>query len=320
MRGRLYIIGVGITLWLANGACAEDWPQRPVKVVAPVGPGGYTDTIARLTTDRLSREFGVRFIVENRAGGGGALGTEYVIHSLPDGYTLWFGGGAQFSIAPLIKKLPYDPIKSLTPISLFSINGLGLVVSPDLPVRNLAEFIAYVKARPGKLNYAVSGIGQSTHLAAALWAAREKLDMVMVPYPSVPTAALGLMSGEVQMYFGNMIDLIANVQADKMRLLAVSAEKRLRQFPDVPAISEQLPNFVFTSWVGYFAPVGTPAPVVDKLSTSLSAMCREQDVMKLLYDRGMECVGSSPAELAAAIQADLPIARAAVEAAGLSAQ
>jgi tripartite-type tricarboxylate transporter receptor subunit TctC len=318
VRCYLSMLGFCLSLGLAGESLAQDWPNRTVKVVAPVGPGGYTDIMARLTTDRLSRIFGVPFIVENRAGGGGVIGTEYAARSRPDGYTLWFGGGAQFSSAPLIKKLPYDPVAALTPISMVGMNGLGLVISPTLPADSLAEFIAYAKVRPGKVNYAISGTGQSSHLAAALWASRERLDMVMVPYQSVPGAMLGVMSGEVQMYFGNMIDLVEQVRSQKVKLLAVSGEKRLAQFPNTPTVAEQLRDFVFTSWVGYFAPTNTPASIVEKLAKALSEICGEKEITQLVGGMGADCVGSSPSDLAAAIQADLPIAKAAVEAAALA--
>jgi tripartite-type tricarboxylate transporter receptor subunit TctC len=319
MRRRPYALGLCLSLWLVSETFAQDWPDRAVKVIAPVGPGGYTDVMARLTAERLARTFGVPFVVENRGGGGGVIGTEYAVRARPDGYTLWFGGGAQFSSAPLVKKLPYDPITGLTPISMVTINGLGLAISPKLPANDIAEFVAYAKSRPGEVNYGTSGTGQSSHLAAALWMSREKLDLVMVPYPTVPAVMVGLMTGDVQMYFGNMIDVVEQARARKVKLLAVTGAKRLAQFPDTPTLSEQLPNFVFTSWVGYFAPAGAPRHVIDKLSKALSDVCRQNDVAELVADMGAECVGSTPADLAATIQADLPIAKAAVEAAGLAA-
>lgn len=315
---KLNVAVVCLSLCLAGEVCAQDWPNRPVKVVAPVGPGGYSDIMARVTTDRLARTFGKPFIVENRAGAGGLIGTEYVTRSSPDGYTLWFGGGAQFTSAPLIKKLPYDPVAGLAPISMFVMNGLGLVVPPTLPVKSLTEFVTYAKARPGKINCGISGTGQSTHLAAALWASKEKLDLVMVPYPSVPAAMLGVMSGEVQMYLGNMVDLVEQVRSKKVRLLAVSSSKRLALFPDTPTFVEELGSFTFASWVGYFAPTGTPVGIIDRLSKAVSDVCREKEVVDLITGMGAECIGSSPGDLAASIQADLPFAKAAVDAAGVS--
>jgi tripartite-type tricarboxylate transporter receptor subunit TctC len=317
---KLNVVAVCLSVCLAGAAGAQDWPDRAVKVVAPVGPGGYTDIMARVTTDRLARTFGKPFVVENRAGAGGLIGTDYVIRSSPDGYTLWFGGGAQFTSAPLIKKLPYDPVADLAPISMFVMNGLGLVVTPTLPVKSLTELVAYAKARPGKINYGISGTGQSTHLAAALFASKQKLNLVTVPYPTVPAAMLAVMSGEVQMYFGNMVDLVEHVRSKKVRLLAVSSSKRLALFPDTPTVAEELGDFTFTSWVGYFAPAGTPAGIIEKLSKAVSDVCREKEVIDLIAGMGAECIGSSPGELAAAIKADLPVAKAAVSAAGLSAK
>lgn len=300
-----------------TAAVAQDWPNRPVKIVAPVGPGGVTDTIARLTADRLSKVLGAPFIVENKGGGGGAIGTQYAVRSEPDGYTVYLGGGAQFLSAPLIKKLPYDPLVDLVPVGMVTINSLGLIVSNTLPVNSLSEFLAYVKSNPDKINYGHSGVGQSTHLAAAMLAARESLRMLVVPYKAVPPAIVGLLGGEVQMYFGNISDIIELVRTKKVKLLAISADRRMAEFPDTPTISEAVPNFVFTSWIGYFAPAGTPQPIVEKLSKALAEICRDEEFVARLRNLGIDSVGSTPQELAAAIRNDLPVSRAAVEAAGL---
>ena len=302
----------------ASVTFAQEWPNRPIRVIAPVGPGGYSDLVARLTADRLSKVLGVPFVVENRPGGGGAVGTDYVIHAQPDGYTLWFGGGAQFTSAPLIKKLEYDPLTGLTPVSMVSINGLGLVVPTSLPVNTLGDFFDYVKRRPGKVNYGVSGVGQSSHLAAALLASEAKLTMTMLPYQSVPNVILALMTGDAQMYFGNMVDVIDPVRTQKVKLLGVSSEKRSPIFSDVPTISETIPNFTFTSWVGYFAPAGTPPQIVKSLSSAVSEICQQKDVADTIAQMGMTAVCSTPDYVAAAIQTDLLTAKSAVEAAGLS--
>jgi tripartite-type tricarboxylate transporter receptor subunit TctC len=318
MRAFIYLALLGSVIVPGSApATAQDWPTRTVKVVAPVGPGGVTDTLARLTADRLAKMFGKPFVVENRAGGGGAIGTEYAARAPNDGYSFYFGGGAQFIITPLIKKLTYDPIKDLTPISMVSLNGMGLVVAPDLPVHSLAEFIAYVKSNPGKVNFGVSGIGQSSHLAPAVMAAREKLDMVMVPYQTVPQAMVGLLSGVIHMYFGNISDVIEFVRTNKVRLLGISTERRTAQFPDTPTISETIPNFVFTSWIGYFAPTGTPRSIIDQVSRAVAEICHDQEIVKLLKNMGIDSIGNTPDEFTAVIQHDMPIARSAVEAAGL---
>jgi tripartite-type tricarboxylate transporter receptor subunit TctC len=303
---------------LSGGAAmAQDWPTRPVKVVVPNGPGGVSDTLARLTSERLAKMFGQPFIIENKGGAGGIIGTEYAARSSNDGYTLYFGGGAQFTVNPLIKKLSFDPLKDLTPISMVSINGMGLVVHPDLPVRSVREFIDYVKANPGKVNYGVAGIGQSSHLAPAAFAAREGLDMVVVPYQSTPPALMGLLSGTVQVFFGNISDLMELIQSGRGRLLAISTEKRVPRFPDIPTVAETVPGFVMTGWIGYFAPAGTPRPIIDQLSRALVAICREHELVKTMANVGIDVVGNTPEEFTASIRADLPIVRSAVEAAGL---
>jgi tripartite-type tricarboxylate transporter receptor subunit TctC len=309
-----------VTIGLASGrgpASAEDWPSRPVKIVVPYGPGGIADTLARLTADRLAKSFGQPFIIENKGGAGGTIGTEFAARSPNDGYTLYFAGGAQFTVNPLIKKLSYDPIKDLTPISMVSINGMALVVHPDLPVHSVREFIDYVKAHPGKINYAVGGLGQSSHLTPAAFAARTGLDMVAVPYQSTPPALVGLIAGTVQVFFGNVSDVMELVRSGKGRWLAISTAQRMSRFPDVPTIAETVPGFVMTGWIGYFAPAGTPPSIINQLSNALAAICREPDIVNTMAPLGVDTAGTSPEEFAAAIRADLPMVRSAVDAAGL---
>jgi tripartite-type tricarboxylate transporter receptor subunit TctC len=301
----------------ASVALAQDWPTRPVKVVVPYGPGGIADVFARITADRLTKVLGQPFVVESRGGAGGAIGTEYVVRSPPDGYTLYFAGGGQFSVVPLMQKLSYDPLKDLAPISMVTRNGMAFAVNNDLPVRSLPEFIAYARANPGKINYGATGLGSSSHLAPAAFAARERLDMVVVPYTATPPSIVALINGTVQLFFGNVSDILGSAQGGKARLLAFSTAQRLPQFPDIPTVAETVPNFVMTGWNGYFAPAGTSRAIIDRLSQAVAAVCRDPEVVKLMAELSVDPVGSTPDELAAAIAADLPIYRAAVEAAGL---
>jgi tripartite-type tricarboxylate transporter receptor subunit TctC len=301
----------------ATTSAAQDWPTRFVKVVVPYGPGGISDVLARITAERLSTKFGQQFIIETHPGANGALGTEYAVRSAPDGYTLYFGGGAQLSVVPLMQKLSYDPRKDLTPISMVASNGMALTVNRDLPVHSVAEFIDYARANPGKINYGSVGRGSSSDLTPAAFAAREGLNLVGVPYTGAPPAILALINGTIQMFFGNVSDIIGSVGSGKVRLLAVSTAKRLPQFPDVPTVSETVPGFVMTAWNAYFAPAGTPGATIDRISRTLGTICREPEVIKLMSDLGVDAVGSTPEALAGAIRADLPIYRAAVEAAGL---
>ena len=314
----MFALACGLALCVrASAAVAQDWPARPVKVIVPYGPGGISDVLARLTAERMTKIFGHPFVIENRGGAGGVIGTEYAARSPNDGYTLYLAGGAQLTVNPLIKKLSYDPLKELTPISMVSINGMALTVHPDLPVRSVRELIAHVRANPGKINYASAGLGQSSHLTPAAFAAREGLDMVVVPYQSTPAALVGLASGSVQLFFGNLSDVLELVQGGKARMLAISTEKRMAQFPDVPTVTETVPGFVMTGWIGYFAPTGTPRQIIDRVAKAIIAICREPEVMKIMISAGIDPVGDTPEEFEAAIAADLPIVHSAVEAAGL---
>lgn len=301
----------------ASAAQAQDWPSRPVKVVVPYGPGGISDVLARMTADRLTKIFGQPFMIDNRGGAGGTIGTEYAARSPHDGYTLYLAGGAQLTVNPLVKNLPYDPLKELTPISMISINGMALTVHPGLPVRSVREFIEYVRANPGKINYASAGLGQHSHLTAAAFAAREGLNMIVVPYQSTPAALVGLVSGQAQVFFGNVSDVLELAQSGKVRMLAFSTEKRSAQFTDIPTVAETVPGFVMTGWIGYFAPTGTPGSIVERLAQSIIAICREPELVRTMANVGIEPVGNTPEEFAAAIEIDLPIMRSAVEAAGL---
>jgi tripartite-type tricarboxylate transporter receptor subunit TctC len=239
----LALVGLGL-----SRAAAQDWPTHPVKIVVPYGPGGVSDVLARLTADRLSTILGQRFIVETRPGASGAIGTEYVVRSPADGYTLYHAGGAEFSVVPLMQKLSYDPLKDLTPVGMTAINGMAFAVNRDLPVHTLREFIDYARANPGKINYGSVGRGSSSDLAPAAFAAREGLNIVGVPYTATPPSILALISGSIQVFFGNVSDIVGTVRSGEVRLLAVSTAKRLPQFPDVPTVAETVPGFVMTGW------------------------------------------------------------------------
>ncbi len=301
----------------AGLAQGQEWPTRFVKVIVPYGPGGISDVLARITTDRLSAAFGQQFIVETHPGANGAIGTEIAVRAPADGYTLYEGGGAQLSVVPLMQKLSYDPVKELAPISMLASNGMAFAITRDLPAHSLREFIDYARANPGKINYGSVGRGSSSDLTPAAFAAREGLNLVDVPYTAAPPAILALINGTIQLFFGNISDIIGPVASGQVRLLAVSTAKRLPQFPDVPTVSETVPGFVMTAWNAYFAPAGTPRAIIDRLARALAAICRDPEVVRRMADLGLDAVGSTPEELADAIRTDLPIYRAAVEAAGL---
>jgi tripartite-type tricarboxylate transporter receptor subunit TctC len=302
----------------ANAApSAQDWPNRPVKVIVPYGPGGVTDVIVRIYADRLAKAYGQSFVIENRAGAGGAIGTEYAARSAPDGYTIYCAGGAPLTIVPQTQKLSFDPAADLTPIGMITVNGMALTVHPALPVHSLSEFISYVRARPGQINYAAGGIGTLSHLTSALFAARERLDMVTVPYQSMPPTVAALLSGTVQMFFGNISDVIEPIRTGKVRLLALSTQNRAAEFPDVPTAAETIPGFVVAGWHGCFAPAGTPQKIMDHLSRTLAEVSRDPTVVKTLGNLGIDTVSSTAEDLGHAVRADTALFKTALEAAGL---
>jgi tripartite-type tricarboxylate transporter receptor subunit TctC len=313
----LFLAVLAILTLPAPRAAAQTWPARTVKIVVPYGPGGISDVVARITADRLGALLDQRFIVETHPGASGAIGTEYVVRSPADGYTLYHAGGAEFSVVPLMQKLNYDPVKDLAPISMTAVNGMAFAVNRDLPVHSLAEFIAYARANPGKINYSSVGRGSSSDLSPAAFAAREGLKLVGVPYTAAPPAILALVTGTIQLFFGNVSDIVSSVRSGEVRLLAVSTPKRMPQFPDVPTVSETVPGFVIVAWNGYFAPTVTPHPIIERLSKALAVICAEPDVKQKMANLSLDATSSTPEGLAAAIQADLPVYRQAAQAAGI---
>jgi tripartite-type tricarboxylate transporter receptor subunit TctC len=311
-----FLVGAPLALWTVPSR-AQDWPNRTVKVVVPYGPGGVTDVIARLYVDRLSKAYSHAFVIENRGGAGGAIGTEYAARSANDGYTIYCAGGAPLTILPQMQKLSFDPVRDLAPVAMITVNSMALTVHPDLPVHSLAEFVAYVKAHPGEINYSIGGVGTMSHLSPALLSARYGLNMVAVPYQSMPPAITALMSGTVQMFFGNISDIIEPIRTGKVRLLAVSTEKRSPEFPDVPTIAESIPGFVLIGWNAFFAPVGTPRPIVDSLSNTLIKISHDAEIMKTLANIGIDTINGSAEDLANAIQADISLYKTALDATDL---
>lgn len=298
---------------------AADWPTRPVRVVVPYGAGGIATLLARLTIDPLSKSFGQPFVIENRPGGGGVLGVETVAHAANDGYTLLVAGGSQISVVPLMQKLNYDPIKDLVPISIIASNGMALAVNKDLPIHSVRELIDYAKAYPGKLNYATGGVGTSSHLVPAAFAARAGIELVAVHYQSTPQSVLDVISGTAQIFFGNISDIVS-AAGGGVRIIALSNAKRLAQFPDVPTVAETIPGFVMTAWNGYFAPSGTAQSTIDRVATAIAGICRDPDVVDKLEKLSLEPVCNSPAEVAETIRQELPVYAAAAQAAGLVAK
>ena len=296
---------------------AQDWPQRPVKIVVPYAPGGNTDAIARITAERLTTALGQQVVVENRAGAGGATAADFVARSLPDGYTLFVAALSQFGPVPLTQKVNYDPLKDFTPIANIGANGFVIAVNPQLPVKDLKEFVDYIKARPGKLNYGSGGTGSLTHLAALLFLNRAGLDMVHVPYKGGAPALADTLSGQVQMYAGSPSELLQHAAAGKIKLLGITSDKRNAQLPTVPAIVELYPGFKAMTWNGLLAPANLPAAITTRLAAEMQKLMKDAAFLDRLAKLGLDPVPTTPASFAADIRNEYAMWRDLIKATGV---
>jgi tripartite-type tricarboxylate transporter receptor subunit TctC len=304
----------------AAPAHADSWPQHPVKVIVPFAPGGNADTIGRLTAQVLATTIGEQFVVENRAGAAGAIGAETVAKAAPDGYMLCVCSLSQMAPVPLTHKVAYDPLKDFVPIAEIGANGFVITVSPAVPTPSLREFIDYVKARPGHLNYASGGNGTLTQLSAVLFLKQAGLTMTHVPYKGGSQTITETMADHVQMYSASPSEVIPFVGTGKLRLLGISSDKRIPQLPDVPAIAELYPGFHAVTWNGLFAPAGTPAPIVDKLAAALAKAMQDPGFTGRLQTLGIEPTASTPASFAKTLAADYALWRKVIEDAGITAE
>ena len=296
-----------------------DWPARPVTVVVPFAAGGNTDTMARLGAQRLAAKFGQAFVVENRPGAGGALATGHVAAAAPDGYTILFAASSMLLLTPLVQKINFDPDKQLMPVTNVGTGTQMIAIKRSLPATNLSEFLAYARANPGKLSFVVAGTGNISHLAPVLLFAKAGVNLVMVPARGGPQAVSDLLSGQVDLYFGNSSELLPHINSDKVRLIAVGTAQRIPVAPDIPAVAETFPGFVFQSWNGFVVPAGTPQPVVDAIRTEIIALAKSPEVSERLTKLGIVPGGLSKDEVAAAFARDRAIFGEAVKAAGMSA-
>lgn len=304
---------------LVRPARAEGWPDRSIKVIMPFAPGGNSDGMARVIGQSLGEKLGQQFVIENRPGGMGAIAAEAVAHAPTDGYTLFWAALPQIAIFPAMMKVAYDPLKDFAPISDIGTNPFVLVVHPSLPVKTLKEFVDYVTSQPEELSYADGGTGTLSHLSMVLLLDRAKLHMVAVPYKGGGPALADTIAGHLKIYFGNLSEVIPQVQAGTLRAIAVSSEKRTAQLPDVPTVSESgYPGFNTITWNGLMAPAGTPPAIIDKLAKEVAIVVKDSAVVAHLKGYGVEPLGDTPQQFAATIAADIPLWASAVKLAGLA--
>jgi len=297
-----------------------DWPQRPVRVIVPFAAGGNIDVIARLTCQRMGEVFGQSFVVENRVGGNGTIAAEAVARAPPDGYTLFWGGPAVISIFPAITKAAYDPVKDFKPISVIGVNPQVLVVNAKLPIENVAAFTAYVKREPQRLPYAGGGgQGSLSNLLMALFLKRAGLEMTSVSYRGTAPAMTDLVAGHIPTMFVPLSEALPQAQAGNIRMLGVSSAKRATQAPEVPTIAESgFPGFHGESWNGVLAPAATPDGIVNRIAAEFARAAKEPKFAERLDREGVDPLGSSPAETAKFIAADMALWAEAVKIAGVS--
>ena len=276
---------------------AQDYPSRPVKVIVPFSPGGAVDGPMRMIAEQLSKRLGQQVVIENKPGAGATIGSEIVARATPDGYTLLLASQTNAISATLYTKLAYDPIEDFAPISLLGREPGVLVVNPALPVKTFAEFIAYVKERPGQVDYASSGNGSGQHLFAALLASSTGLKMNHIPYKGSGQATTDLLGGQVMVSIPGTAGMVGHIKAGKLRALAVTGSKRSPQLPDVPTVMESgVAGYEAYVWMGLLAPRGTPQPIIDKLYRELMPVMASPEVKTYMATAGIEIVGSTPAE------------------------
>jgi tripartite-type tricarboxylate transporter receptor subunit TctC len=300
---------------VAPGALAQDWPARPVRIVAPFAPGGSADTLGRLVAEKLTVRLGQNFVVENRPGAGGVIGSEAVAKAAPDGYTLVVSGIASHVIAPAMNPAPFDPLKSFTHIALFGGPPVVLVVNPALEARNVDEFIGLSKTRPGGLSYGSPGTGTQGHLTAELLKAQTGANLIHVPYKGAALAMSDLLGGHIPAVSSTLSTAATQIKAGRARALALSSARRLPEFPDVPTFAESgYPELQATVWFSLSGPAGMPAPVVAKLNAEVREILRLPDVRGRLQGEGIEPNDLDAAAFTAFVRAEIerwsPLARA----------
>ena len=276
-------------------AGAQSYPSRPVRLIVPQSPGGSTDLVARAIAQRMTETLGQNVIVDNRPGAGSLNGTELVAKAAPDGHTILVVA-ASFTINPAIrKKLPFDPVRDFTPVSQLVTLPHILVVHPSVPATSVKEFIALAKSKPGVLNYGISGIATSTHMAGELFMHMTGIQMVSVPYKGGAPGMTALLGGQIQLYFATISTAIPHIRGGRLRALAVTTAKRSVAAPEFPTVAEAgVPGYEHASWVGMLAPAQLPAKVLSTLNGECAKAVQSRDIKALLLRDGLEAVGNSP--------------------------
>ena len=287
-------------------ACAADaFPTRAIRIVVPYAAGGTTDQLARVLQQHLAETLGQAIIIDDRPGAGGTIGTDAVVRSAPDGYTLSFGNNGPNALIQLMRQIPYDPVKDLRPVSLVALTPMALAVPADSPAKTFQEFMAYAKAQNGNLNIGSVGQGSFSHVTAEYFKQLAGLNLTHIPYNGGAPMMTAFASGQIQAAFVTGLDGATLERSGKIRYLAVGMPQPTNVFPGLPAIGDVFPGFKSVSWFGIFAPKGTPDDVVAKLNAAIVAAVARPEVQKFFFDRNVEARSSTPEGLGKLIQDDI---------------
>ncbi len=293
--------------FVVTSATAQNYPARPIRMIVPFAPGGGGDIVGRLLAQKMSEGLGKPLVIDNRGGAGGTIGTELAVKALADGYTVLLGNVGPLALSPsLYPQLTYDAVRDLAPVSMVASFPNVLVANISLPARSIQELVALIKSRRGKMNFGSAGTGTSTHLAAELFKAVARLDIVHVPYKGGAAALTDVIAGQVAYYFGSLPSSLPLARAGKVQALAVTSLRRSFAAPEIPTIAESgYPGFETAAWYGVLVPIGTPRDIVMRLNRATIAALGAAEVKERLVQEGSEPMGSSPAQFGAYIKSEI---------------
>ncbi len=301
---RTLLLVAAVAACVAGPVLAQKYPTKPIRMIAPFSPGGGSSIIGRMVTTPVSAALGQSVVIDNRPGAGGAIGAELAVNATPDGYTL-INVSSSYCATSAYRRLPYDPVKDITPIALIGTTGLLMIVNPSLPAKNVKELIDYMHAHPGKLNYASVGNGSVTHLALEYFKIVTKTDMVHVPYKGSGPGLTSVIAGETQLSALSMVPTLPHVKAGRLRAIAITSPKRSSLMPDVPTVAETVPGFEVVHWYGIWGPKGIPQSIVTLWNREVAKVVHDPAMVKRLKDGGIDPAGGPPSELRNLIERDI---------------
>ena len=303
------IIASAVALALAASHASaqkkDAYPTKPIRMIVPFAPGGGTDIVARAMAQKLTESLGQSVVVDNRAGGGGTIGAETAVRSLPDGYTLAMVSGSYAANAALFK-LPYDPVNDVTPISLIGETGFLVSLHPSVSAKTIKELVALAKAKPGGLNYASTGTGGITHLATELFDTMTEVKMTHIPYKGTGPALIDLLGGQVQIMFGALPAMVPQHKVGKLRGIAVTTSKRSGAVPEVPTVGETVPGYEAILWYAFFGPRNLPKDIVTRLNTEIAKAISTPEMKERMAGEGLEPAGGPPSQFGDVLKRDVP--------------